>query len=65
MTAAAVERPLVLRTEELLLNPVAAVFVQHVEADFFARLGGRKELHRDRNEAERNLSSGNRTWHFF
>ena len=57
------DAPLVLRTEELLLNPAAALPVQHVEADLFARFGGRKELHRNRDETERNLGGRNRTWH--
>ena len=46
---------LVLRAEELLLDAVSAILVQHVEADLLAGLGGREEFHRDRNEAKRNL----------
>src|SRR5262249_48500479 len=44
---------LLLDADVLLLEPRAAGLVQHVEGDRLARLGGRKQLHRDRYEPER------------
>jgi len=51
----AVDGPLVFRAEELLLDAIAAILVDHVEADPLRRLGGGEHLHRDRHETEGDL----------
>src|SRR5439155_20650511 len=52
----------VLRAVVLLLDPRAALFVEPVEMDVCGRLGRGIDLHRNRDEPERNRRGGNCSW---